>query len=283
MNTQYTKFLMCPPEHFHVDYVINPWMEGNVDQASPEKALLQWRALRDTIARFAEVVEVAPANDVPDMVFTANAAVVCGTRAVMSNFFHPERQGETAHFARWFREQGYSVLELPKGMSFEGAGDALIHRGADFIWAAHGYRTDPASHALVSECLGWPLVSLRLVDPYFYHLDTCMCPLANGYLMYYPPAFDAESVAEIEARVPVEKRIVITDDDAERFACNAVNIGHVVIMNRASDGLRRRLHQYGFELCEVDLSEFIKAGGSAKCLTLKLTEPERPTMLRAAG
>lgn len=277
MNTMTrTQILMCPPEHFEVDYVINPWMEGNVDAASPELARAQWRVLRDAIASVATVVELPPVKGLPDMVFTANAATVCGDRAVVSNFFHPQRQGESAHFAGWFRAQGFAVLELPQGMVFEGAGDSLIHRGGDWIWAAYGQRTDLASHAMVSDWLGWELVSLRLVDPYFYHLDTCLCPLADGYLMYWPKAFDAAANCEIEHRVPAHKRIEVSDSDAAQFACNAVNVGEHVFMNRASNPLRGKLARAGFTVHEVDLSEFLKSGGSAKCLTLKLTEPERP-------
>lgn len=284
MNTiNRTRILMCPPDHFDVDYVINPWMEGNVDAASPERARAQWRTLRDTIAAIAEVVELAPAKGLPDMVFTANAGTVCGSRAVVSNFFHPQRQGESAHFAHWFRAQGFEVLELPGNIVFEGAGDSLIHRGGDWIWAAYGQRTDLQSHALVADWLGWELVSLRLVSPYFYHLDTCMCPLADGYLMYWPDAFDIESRAEIARRVPAHKRIEVSEADAKQFACNTVNIGEHVIMNRASDELRGQLARAGFRVHEVDLSEFIKSGGSAKCLTLKLTEPERPMAVDRAS
>jgi N-dimethylarginine dimethylaminohydrolase len=283
MNAQETRILMCSPEHFHVDYVINPWMEGNVDQASPDRARAQWRVLRDTLARFATIVEVPPAADLPDMVFTANAGTVCGTRAVLSRFFHPERQGEAAHFGRWFRDNGFEVLELPEGVHYEGAGDSLLDRDGEWIWAGYGFRTDLESHAHVARWLGREVVSLKLVDPYFYHLDTCMCPLSGGYLLYYPAAFDDASRREIERRVPAHKRIAVSDEDAERFACNTVYVGRRVVMNRASAPLRRRLEQSGFEVHEVDLSEFIKAGGSAKCLTLKVTEPEAVAPQPATG
>lgn len=283
MNAHDTRILMCSPEHFHVDYVINPWMEGNVDQASPEGARRQWRALRAALSRFATVVELPPADGLPDMVFTANAGTVCGDRAVLSRFFHPERQGEADHFGRWFRDNGFEVLELPDGVHYEGAGDSLLDRAGDWIWAGHGFRTDLASHALVAEWLGREVVSLRLVDPYFYHLDTCMCPLADGYLLYYPAAFDDAARREIERRVPAHKRIAVGDEDAEQFACNTVNVGRNIVMHRASGALRQRLKQSGFAVHEVDLSEFIKAGGSAKCLTLKVTEPEPAASHRATG
>lgn len=284
MNAQNeTRILMCSPEHFHVDYVINPWMEGNVDQVSTTLTRIQWRKLRDTIAQFAMVDEVPPAPDLPDMVFTANAGTVCGKRAVLSRFFHPERQGEAEHFGRWFRENGFEVLELPEGMHYEGAGDSLIDRGGEWLWAGYGFRTDIESHKRVADWLGREVVSLRLASPYYYHLDTCMCPLAGGYLVYYPAAFDELARAEIERRVPAHKRIAVSEADAQQFACNMVNIGRHVIMNRASGALRARLEQSGFDVNEVDLSEFLKSGGSAKCLTLKVTEPEPVAEAQATG
>lgn len=277
------RILMCRPEHFTVDYVINPWMEGNVEDTSPERAMRQWRDLRETIERFAEVVEMEPVDGLPDMVFTANAGTVCGDRAVVSRFFHPQRQGESAHFARWFRENGFDVLELPEGMNFEGAGDSLLDRGGEWIWAAYGFRTDLESHAPLAEWLGREVVSLKLADPYFYHLDTCMCPLADGYLLYYPAAFEDRSRAEIERRVPAHKRIPVSDEDAGQFACNTVTVGQDIVMNRATAALRGKLQQAGFRLHEVNLSEFIKSGGSAKCLTLKVTEPEPAVAARASA
>lgn len=277
------RILMCEPRHYHVEYVINPWMKGNVDAVSPARARVQWQALRATLARHAEVVEVPPAPELPDMVFTANAGTVCGERVVVSRFRHRERQGEAVLFAKWFREHGFEVMELPEGIDYEGAGDSLLDRGGDWIWAGHGQRTDIESHGPVAEWLGRELVSLELVDPLFYHLDTCMCPLTGGWVMYYPAAFDAAAIAEIERRVPPGRRIVVDDEDARRFACNAVNVGRVVVMNRASDALRGRLTDAGFELQEVDLGEFIKAGGSAKCMTLKLDEPDAAAAARAAG
>jgi lysine-ketoglutarate reductase/saccharopine dehydrogenase-like protein (TIGR00300 family) len=113
------------------------------------------------------------------------------------------------------------------------------------------------------------------MDERFYHLDTCFCPLANGYLLYYPGAFDSYSNRVIEMRVAPEKRIAIVEADAVNFACNAVNIESIVIMNKASDSLKSRLAEVGFQVIETPLTEFLKAGGAAKCLTLRVTEPVR--------
>ena len=116
--------------------------------------------------------------------------------------------------------------------------------------------------------------SLKLVDTRFYHLDTCFCPLEGGFLLYYPPAFDDDSRAEIERRVPAARRIAIAEEDALAFACNAVGIDSTVIVNRATPALARTLARDGFEVVQTPLSEFMKAGGSAKCLTLRLDELE---------
>ncbi len=263
---------MCPPDCYDVHYVINPWMEGNVHRSSRERAISQWRGLRDVLARYADIELMTPREGLPDLVFTANAGLVLGNDAIISRFVHPERQGEEPHFKAWFALQGYAVHQLPRDVHFEGAGDALLDRGEPWLWAGYGFRSSLRSHEYLANWLDVDVVSLKLVDNRFYHLDTCFCPLGDGYVMYYPGAFDAESRGRIEARVPVGRRIVVEEADAAQFACNAINLGVIVVMNRASHGLKTRLASAGFEVIETQLDEFLKAGGAAKCLTLKAIE-----------
>jgi lysine-ketoglutarate reductase/saccharopine dehydrogenase-like protein (TIGR00300 family) len=272
------RFLMCTPSHYDVDYVINPWMEGNIHRSSKDLAQSQWQALYQLIADHATVELVDPQLGWPDMVFTANAGLVLGERVVLSRFLHPERQGEEPYFKAWFEQQGYTVYQLPEDLPFEGAGDALLDREGRFLWAGYGFRTELDAHSYVSRWLDVEVLSLRLMDERFYHLDTCFCPLTDGYLLYYPPAFDAYSNRLIEMRVPAEKRIEVEEQDAVNFACNAVNIDRLVLMNRASESLKQRLKAVGFEVKETPLTEFLKAGGAAKCLTLRVTEPVRPEL-----
>jgi lysine-ketoglutarate reductase/saccharopine dehydrogenase-like protein (TIGR00300 family) len=270
------RFLMCPPDHYDVDYVINPWMEGNIHKSSQERAVEQWQGLYQCIKDRAIVDLVAPQKGWPDMVFTANAGLVLGNTVVLSRFYHPERQGEEPHFMQWFEEQGFTVYELPKDLPFEGAGDALLDREGRWLWAGYGFRSELDSHPHLAKWLDIEVLSLQLVDERFYHLDTCFCPLDGGYLLYYPPAFDFYSNHLIEMRIPADKRIAIEEPDAVNFACNAVNIGKTVIMNRVSDDLKQKITACGFEVVETPLTEFLKAGGAAKCLTLRVTEPVMP-------
>ena len=267
------RFLMCPPHHYEVDYVINPWMEGNISKSSRDRAEEQWQQLYQIVAEHADVDLVKPQPGWPDMVFTANAGLVLGNTVVLSRFFHPERQGEEPFFKEWFEQQGYTVHELPKDLPFEGAGDALLDREGRLLWAGYGFRSELDSHPYLAKWLELEVLSLRLMDERFYHLDTCFCPLTDGYLLYYPPAFDAYSNRLIEMRVPAAKRIVVEEPDAVNFACNAVNIDRVVIMNQVSSGLKQKLRDAGFQPVETPLTEFLKAGGAAKCLTLRSTEP----------
>ena len=267
------RILMCAPDHYDVDYVINPWMEGNIHKSSRDRAVEQWRGLYQVLKSHATVDLVTPQKGVPDMVFTANAGLVLGDNVVLSRFLHKERQGEEPFFKAWFEENGYNVYELPKDLPFEGAGDALLDREGRWLWAGYGFRSELDSHPYLAKWLDIEVLSLRLIDERFYHLDTCFCPLANGYLLYYPGAFDAYSNRLIEMRVASEKRIAIAEADAVNFACNTVNIENVVVMNKASDNLKARLGEVGFQVQETPLTEFLKAGGAAKCLTLRVTEP----------
>ncbi len=283
IKTDPMRILMCAPHHYEVDYVINPWMEGNIHRSSREQALAQWNQLYQVLQRYAQVDLVEAQPGWPDMVFTANAGLVLGDTVVLSRFFHPERQGEEPHFQKWFEDQGYKVHLLPKSLPFEGAGDALMDRSGGWLWAGYGFRSELDAHPYLAEWLDVEVLSLRLVDRRFYHLDTCFCPLSDGYLLYYPPAFDTYSNRLIELRVPLEKRIAIDEVDAVNFACNTVNIDalrdstaeRMVVMNKVSQGLNKILIDRGFTVVETPLTEFLKAGGAAKCLTLKVTEPHR--------
>jgi lysine-ketoglutarate reductase/saccharopine dehydrogenase-like protein (TIGR00300 family) len=276
--TDSVKILMCPPHHYDVDYVINPWMEGNIHRSSRDRAEAQWSQLYEVLQRYAIVELVTPQPGWPDMVFTANAGLVLEKTAVLSRFFHPERQGEEPYFQQWFEAHGFTVHTLPKSLPFEGAGDALFDRAGHWLWAGYGFRSELDSHPYLAKWLDMEVLSLRLVDSRFYHLDTCFCPLSDGYLMYYPPAFDTYSNHLIERRVPAEKRIVIDEVDAINFACNTVNVDRVVVMNQASPALQKALHDRQFTVVETPLTEFLKAGGAAKCLTLKVTEARQPSI-----
>jgi len=265
-------FLMCPPKLYDVDYVINPWMAGNVHRASREHAAMQWEQLQNALQQVAKVLLVEPQPGWPDMVFTANAGLVRSGVVAMSRFLHPERQGEEPHFRKWFDDLGFTVCDIPSATPFEGEGDALFEAEGSRLWAGHGVRTIQASHSRLADLWGIEVVSLRLVDPRFYHLDTCFCPMTGGYLMYFPTAFDAESNAKIEYHYPKKCRIPVSEMDALRFACNAINVGRHILLNEISADLSQRLEGCGFLVVQVRLTEFLKAGGAAKCLVLRLSE-----------
>src|SRR6267154_1040585 len=266
------RFLMCPPDQYDVDYVINPWMEGNIHKPSRQSAAGQWQALYKKLAQDAQVEKISPQPGLPDMVFTANAGLAVGQKFVLSRFLHRERQGEEAHFKKWFSKSGFEIFELPADLPFEGAGDALLDRQGSCLWAGYGFRSELDSHPYLARWLDLEVISLRLIDPRFYHLDTCFCPLEGGWLLYYPQAFDAYSNRVIDHRVEPQKRVPVSEADAVRFACNAVNVGRRIFANQMSTDLRQHLNAAGFELMETPLSEFMKSGGSAKCLTLRLNE-----------
>lgn len=263
------KILMCPPNFYGIKYEINPWMNVEI-QSNQEKAIKQWNDLYKILKEDlnVDVKLIEPKEDVPDMVFTANAAVMYRKKAVISKFRFPQRQPEEKYFADWFNDNGYEVITLPDGMAFEGAGDALYLDG--ILYSGYIPRSDIVSHTYISELLKIPVVSLELSNQNFYHLDTCFCPLENGYLIYYPDAFDKYANKVIENNVSEEKRIIVNDEEASYFTCNAVNINKNVVTNVTTKRFSDLLTQKGFNHIQTDLSEYMKAGGAAKCLTLKI-------------
>ena len=231
------RILMCPPDYFTVDYVINPWMAGQDSALDIALAKRQWRELRDAISGHADVVEIEPVPELPDMVFTANAGAVYGNKAIASHFMPMERRPEEQYFKKWFADNDFELLALDEKIGFEGAGDCLRDRRGPWLWTGYGFRTEIEAHEEIARFFDLEVVSIRLVDERFYHIDTCFCPLTDGFLMYHPPAFDYDSRIAIESRIPPHKRIVVDTADAGEFACNAVNVGDTVFLNRASDPL----------------------------------------------
>ena len=270
-----TRVLVCPPTHFGVEYVINPWMAGNVGTASPVTAHRQWDALVRILEDHADVTAIESASGLPDMCFAANGGFVLDGTFVPSAFNVAQREPESPLYARWAAGAGLEIADFDPDIAFEGEGDALWWPQPDsepLVWAGYGVRTGLEAHRALAERLRVRVVSLKLVDQRFYHLDTCFVPLPGGRIIYYPPAFDAESRLLIESLVPADRRIAVDDGDAFGFACNAVRLGRTLITSHASADLRRSLEACGHEVIVTPLTEFIKAGGAAKCLTLVLDQ-----------
>jgi N-dimethylarginine dimethylaminohydrolase len=265
------KIFMCPPDYyFSIDYEINPWMKKGTACVN-DVAVKKWEELKSLIENLgAEVVTMKPQPGLPDIVFTANAALIYKNKAVMSRFMYKERQPEEKLYTEFLASQGFDIITLPTGMPFEGAGDALF--SGDTLYSGYIPRSDISSHTYIADLLGIRVLSLELSDKRFYHLDTCFCPLSDRYLMYYPGAFDEYGNKVIENNFLPEKRIVVNEEESLCFSCNAVNIGKSIIMNKTTDRLKNLLKDNGFDTYEIELGEFMKAGGSAKCLTLKLSE-----------
>ena len=275
--TRPPEVLMCPPAYFDVRYAINPWMNPDGNPVDRKRAFAQWTELRRAIGAHACVSLVDAQPDLPDMCFTANAGLVHGNTFIGSRFLHAERRGEEEHFRNWFAARGYSCATLPDDIVFEGAGDAL-HDSSGRIWMGYGQRSSLGAVEALREALAVEVLALQLVDPRFYHLDTCFSPLRAGGVVYFPGAFSPRSLATIEARFAPAERIVASESDATALACNIVDLGHLVVLTRASETLRGGLARRGIGVREVDLSEFIKSGGAAKCLVLPL--PEKAESMR---
>jgi len=263
------RWLVCRPQDYDVRYKINPWMDLS---RVPDKALAreQWRALHHHLLRLGawlEYVEHADGN--PDMVFTANAGLARGKEFVLSRFRYPERQGEERHFRAWFEAAGYTIHTVSRG-SFEGEGDALF--AGNSLFCGWGFRSDTEAHEEVARIFNVAnLVLAKLVDPRFYHLDTCFCPLTKDVALVYPGAFDKAGLENLRKSIEL---IEVPEAEALHFVCNAVVLGQSIVLPAGCPETYRLLEARGFSVYPVHLSEFIKAGGAAKCLSLRLDQPE---------
>lgn len=272
-NTPHTpRLLMCPPDYYGIRYVINPWMEGHINRVNLDKAKAQWQTLHDTLAALTKVELLRPAPELPDLVFTANAGLVLGQTVVPVSFRVPERQPEQPTYLEAFQKLRLNLEELGPDQPFEGEGDALFQPGQSLLWAGYGVRTGIEAHPSLTAAFNVEVVSLRLVDPRFYHLDTCFLPLPGNRAVYFAPAFDEFSLAAIKKRIPLENRIEVSEEDALKFACNAVRVGNTLVTGFVSAALRAKLEAWGFAVKICDVSEYLLAGGGCKCLTLQLDQ-----------
>ena len=269
------EFLMCKPDFYCVSYEINPWMDVQ-NNADKDKAIQQWTSLESKIKELGGTVHlIDPQPGLPDMVFTANAGLFFGNNILISRFKHKERQGEEIFFNAWFAgfTQPITGIIYPEkdtqDQPFEGAGDALYFnsRGQNSLIVGQGFRSSLKAYTHFSKYVE-DLAVVTLVDPYFYHLDTCFCPLNDGQYLIYPHAFDGHSLRQIRSRGTYE--ISVPEEEAKLFACNAVLIHNNVILPKGCPKTMSMLQDNGYTPHELEMSEFIKSGGACKCLTLRL-------------
>ena len=278
--TSQPRFLICLPRHFAVTYSINPWMDPQAwaedGGALHAEAQRQWAGLHHALEAAGAAVEtLEPAPGLPDLVFTANAAVVLDRKAVLARFHHGERQNEEPVFAAAFQAlqaRGLidEILQLPVGITLEGAGDCIWDPRRRLFWMGTGFRSDAVARSVLEQYFGVQCLTLMLANPSFYHLDTAFCALPCGSVIYYPAAFTPAGLAVIHARVAPGDRIALYRADAVNFAANAVCLGRSLIFSSCSEMLRRDLEERGYTVVETPLHAFLRSGGSACCLTLRL-------------
>lgn len=258
---------MCPPTYFDIEYEINPWMHTN-DQPAEDTAASQWQKLyriyTEQLGWDVELIE--PIKGLPDMVFATDCCLMIDGKIMLSSFRYPERQPETGHFEQWLRDHGYTRLKKANNF-FEGGGDTMKY--SDKIIAGYGFRSDREAHDELAEYFGREVISLKIVDPRFYHLDTSLAVLDNKTVAYFPGAIDQASRDLLKAKVP--NLIEATEEEAIGFGLNVVSDGHTVVCSDESPSLLGKYRAAGFEVIGTPILEFRKSGGGVKCLTLELS------------
>lgn len=257
-------YAMTAPTFFAVEYAINPWMDPTAT-VDPHLALDQWEALRRTYKELGHTVElVEPVEGLPDMVYAANGAMIVNEAAVVARFAYPQRAGESAAYAEWLTRHGYRPV-VTRHVN-EGQGDLLV--AGNVILAGHGFRTDRRAHDEIAAIVDLPVISLELIDPRFYHLDTALAVLDGSTIAFHPPAFAPTSRNRLRVLFP--DAIEVAEADALAFGLNAVSDGRNVVLPAAATGFADQLRAAGFHPIGVDLSELLKGGGSVKCCTLEV-------------
>lgn len=257
---------MCRPSHYDIEYVINPWMEGGV--VNPKKAMVQWERLVECYKSIGvEVSIIDQRMGLPDMVFAADQGIVFSKSDVLlSNFRYKQRVGESTIYSKWFEEHGYKIHRLPPNMYFEGNGE--LQKWRDMLFIGTGFRTSYEATATVGQIMGKEVLPIELVDERFYHLDTCLFVLNDDVVFYYPKALSEKSKRDLKKLLP--RLIEVSESEACNFATNSVVIGQNVVIQKGNKRVVGIIRGLGFNVSELDVSEFMKSGGGIHCLTGEL-------------
>ncbi|MCW2710981.1 MAG: amidinotransferase [Marmoricola sp.] len=265
-------YLMVEPDHFRVDYAINPFMHLD-DQPDPVRTRDQWLAIVAAIEAAGGTVKVMPQlPDAPDMVYAMNLGLALeaaeegeASQVVLSHMLHPQRRMETPAASEWFAAQGFDRRTIGRdgvGAHFE-AGDAFAWRGE--LVVGYGPRTEELGLKHLSGELGVSVRGIRITNPGMYHMDIGFCPLDDTRAMVCPDAYDEASAVALLALVP--EALVLTEEEALTFCANSIVIGRTVVMPACPDRVRTQLEEWGFEVVVVEVGEFLKGGGAIRCLT----------------
>jgi lysine-ketoglutarate reductase/saccharopine dehydrogenase-like protein (TIGR00300 family) len=269
-NMANRKILMCPADYFAVDYVINPWMKGNKNLVDRNLAINQWNFLYQELSQEVDIKLLQAHPILPDLVFTANGGLSIADKTILSRFRMKERKGEEPIFKKCFESMNHQVHDFGSRLSFEGEGDALLHTTKPWLWVGYGVRSCLQIQKNLLAEFEIDVIPLRLIDPRFYHLDTCFAVLEYGEILYFPKAFDSSSLERIKERVTSDKLIAVNEQDACDFTCNLFSVNGKIFCNSITSSLKNKLNKIGYEIVLCPVSEFMKAGGAVKCLTMNL-------------
>lgn len=260
------KVLLCPPTHYKIAYEINPWMHID-NQVNPEKAMEEYRRLKQIYQDLGlEILEIEQGENLPDMVYAANFGSPHGNFFIKANFKFDERKGESELAKQYIQKLGFAIKELPENIYFEGQGDLL--KAGNKILMGWGKRTDFEAKKYLEEFLQTEIIDLKLIDQYYYHLDTCFFPLDENTVALNPLSFEEEDLIKISKYF--SQIIEVEKEDNDIIACNGVVAGKTAVCGKGiSEQLRNDYKKYGFDIIETPMDEFRKGGGSVKCLTLE--------------
>lgn len=278
----FKNILMCKPKYFDViHYKLNEHMLMNKN-VNLDLAYIQWNNLKNNIIKAGvDVKFIKPQKNLVDMVFAANGALIYNNKALISNFNAIPRKDESKHYYDFFKSNNYDTYNMIT--EFEGAGDGLFSHDNTELWLGYGFRSHKDSKNEIDDIISdynLNINTLKLVNPLWYHLDTCFCPLGNDNLLLYEKAFDKKSLKKIYNVFDENKCIKISDEDAHNFACNSISTeNNIIIGHSYTDQLKNKFKDFNYIPIENDMSEFLLSGGSTKCCVLNIEKKEDPEIL----
>ncbi len=239
--------------------LLNGLTTAKLGKPDYDLALAQHAAYIQALQACGLEVRVLPADErYPDSTFVEDAALLTPACAVITRPGAPSRRGETVSIKHAVMEYYPNVEEITEPGTVE-AGDIMTVGSHFYIGLSARTNAEGARQMIAileKYGLSGSTVHLREV----LHLKTGLAYLENDNLVV---------CGEFTAKEEFQRfnRLIIDQD--ESYAANCIWVNEHVLVPRGFPKARQTILNAGYDVIEVDVSEFRKLDGGLSCLSLR--------------
>ncbi|MFX0043329.1 MAG: dimethylarginine dimethylaminohydrolase family protein [Candidatus Hodarchaeota archaeon] len=194
----------------------------------------------------------------PDSTFVEDTAVVNKDLAVICNLGVSSRKGEELEIKKVL-EKFYNNIEIIKSPGTLEGGDIL--KVDEYYYIGLSKRTNKEGAKQLTGILeryGYSCSTVSLVNAL--HLKSVLAYIGDDNLVITGELIDNPIFKEYN---------IIKVDKDENYAANCMRVNDYILMAEGFEKLKHSLINLGYEILEIDTSEFRKMDGGLSCLSIR--------------